>query len=243
MSTNAQVGAKYRMYFNYDNDKKVYIVPVLPEEIKITAKGQTTSIDIEKFGEVLCKAKRDAITISFSSFFPAVWGANYCACLQKDFKSPKTWHSWMIALEEAANPCHFVLEGSPFAINMYADVTSYTGQEKGGDVGTIHYTVELKEHRTPVVKKYTVKTTAKKTTTKASSSGSRTNNKVNERTYTIKSGDCLWNIAKKYYGSGAKYTTILNKNRSTLDAAARKHGRSNCNNGNLIYPGTTIIIP
>lgn len=47
------IGAKYRMYFNYDNDKKVYAVPVLPEKIKVTVKGQTTSIDLEKFGEVL----------------------------------------------------------------------------------------------------------------------------------------------------------------------------------------------
>lgn len=237
------IGAKYRMYFNYDNDKKVYAVPVLPEKIKVTVKGQTTSIDLEKFGEVLCKAKRDGMTISFSSFFPAVWGANYCACLKKDFKSPKDWHKWMIALENAAKPCHFVLEGSPFAINIYADITSYSGDEQGGDVGTINYTVELREHRTPVVEKYTVKTTAQKTTTKKTSSGSRTNNKAKTKTYTIKKNDCLWNISKKYYGNGAKYTTILNKNKSTLDKAAKKHGYSNCKNGNLIFPGTKIIIP
>ena len=63
------------------------------------------------------------------------------------------------------------------------------------------------------------------------------------KTYTIKKGDCLWNIAKKYYGNGAKYTTILNKNKSTLDKAAKKYGYSNCKNGNLIFPGTKIIIP
>lgn len=70
MSTNSEVGAKYRMYFNYDNDKKVYVVPVLPEKIKVTVKGSTTSIDLEKFGEVLYKGRRDAMVISFSSFFP-----------------------------------------------------------------------------------------------------------------------------------------------------------------------------
>lgn len=243
MSINGDVGAKYRMYFNYDNDKKVYIVPVLPEKIKITVKGQTTSIDIEKFGEVLCKGKRDAITISFSSFFPPLWGANYCACLQKDFKAPQKWHKWMLALENASKPCHFVLEGSPFAIDMFADIISYSADEQGGDVGTINYTVELKEHRTPSVTKYTVKTTKKKTTKKKTSSGKRTNNKAQAKTYTIKNGDCLWNIAKKFYGSGAQYTKILNANKSTLDKAAKKHGHSNCKNGNLIFAGTKIKIP
>lgn len=243
MSTNSEVGAKYRMYFNYDNDKKVYVVPVLPEKIKVTVKGSTTSIDLEKFGEVLYKGRRDAMVISFSSFFPAKWGANYCACMQKEFKDPKTWHKWMIALQNAANPCHFVLTGAPFAIDIYADVTSYSADEQGGDAGTINYTVELKEHRTPTVQKYTVKTTLKKTTTKKTSSGKRTSNKVKQKTYTIKRGDCLWNIAKKYYGSGAKYTKILSANRSTLDKAARKYGYSNCKNGNLIFAGTTIVIP
>lgn len=242
MSTK-NVYAKYRMYFNYDNDKKVYVVPVLPEKIKVSVKGQTTSIDIEKFGEVLCKGKRDAMVISFSSFFPSQWGAGYCACTQREFRSPKEWHYWLYDLMNASKPCHFVLEGSPFSINLYADITSYVGNEEGGDVGTISYTVELKEHRTPTVKKHTVKTTAKKTTTKTITSGKRVNNAITQRTYTIKKGDCLWNIAKKYYGNGAKYTTILNKNRSTLDAAAKRYGYSNCKNGNLIFPGTTIIIP
>lgn len=237
------VGAKYRMYFNYDNDKKVYVLPVLPEKIKVTSKGQTTSVDIEKFGEVICKGKRDGMVISFPCFFPAQWGAGYCACMQKEFKSPKTWHAWMLALQNASKPFHFVLEGSPFAINMYACITSYSGDEQGGDVGTINYTVEIKEYRTPTVKTYTVKTTPKKTTAKKTSSGSRTNNTVKAKTYTIKKGDCLWDIAKKYYGNGAKYTTILNKNKSTLDKAAKKYGYSNCKNGNLIFPGTKIIIP
>lgn len=231
---------KYRMYFNYDNDKKVYVVPVLPEKIKVTVKGQTTSIDIDKFGEVLHKGKRDAITISFTSFFPALYGANYCSCLKKEFKEPKKWHSWMIALENAANPCHFVLEGSPFAINMYADITSYSGTEEGGDVGTITYTVELKEHRKPTVSTYKKK--AKKPA-KKTNSGKRTNNKAKTRTYTIKKGDCLWNIAKKYYGSGSQYTKILNANKSVLDKAAKKHGYSSCRNGNLVFPGTKITIP
>lgn len=136
-----------------------------------------------------------------------------------------------------------MLTGAPFAIDIYADVTSYSADEQGGDVGTINYTVELKEHRTPTVQKYTVKTTLKKTTTKKTSSGKRTSNKVKQKTYTIKRGDCLWNIAKKYYGSGAKYTKILSANRSTLDKAARKYGYSNCKNGNLIFAGTTIVIP
>ena len=29
-----------------------------------------------------------------------------------------------------------------------------------------------------------------------------------EETYTVVAGDCLWNIARRFYGSGAQYTKI-----------------------------------
>lgn len=51
-------------------------------------------------------------------------------------------------------------------------------------------------------------------------------------TYTVKKGDCLWTIAKQFYGSGADYTKIYEANRSTIG-----------NNPNLIYPGQTFTIP
>lgn len=48
--------------------------------------------------------------------------------------------------------------------------------------------------------------------------------------YTVKSGDCLWTIAKKLYGNGADYKKI----------AAANPGISS---PNLIYPGQTLTIP
>ena len=62
-------------------------------------------------------------------------------------------------------------------------------------------------------------------------------------TYKVVSGDTLWAIAKKYYGSGAKYTTIYNANKSVIESAAKSHGRSSSNSGHYIYPGTVLTIP
>lgn len=56
-------------------------------------------------------------------------------------------------------------------------------------------------------------------------------------------GDTLWALAKKHYGSGAKYTIIYEANKSTIEAAAKAHGRSNSKDGHYIYPGTVLIIP
>lgn len=235
---------KYRMYFNYDNDKKVYVVPVLPEKIKVASKGKVTSIDIDSFGEVLHKGRRDAMVISFTSFFPAVYGANYCACLPREFKDPGQWHAWMLDLQEAAKPCHFVLEGSPFAINMYADITSYTGTEEGGDVGTITYTVELKEHRKPTVSTYRKKSKGK--AAKKTTSGKRISNNSKPKTYTVVSGDCLSVIAKKLknkYGIKTTSAALYKKNKDVIEKAAKKHGKSSSNNGWWIYEGTKLAIP
>lgn len=52
-----------------------------------------------------------------------------------------------------------------------------------------------------------------------------------KRTYTVKRGDCLWNIAKRFYGNGASYTKIYDANTNKIA------------NPNLIYPGQIFVIP
>ena len=52
------------------------------------------------------------------------------------------------------------------------------------------------------------------------------------KTSTVKSGDCLWNIAKKYLGSGADYSKIYELNKGTIGS-----------NPNLIYPGQVLTLP
>lgn len=180
MSINYSKVKSYRMYFNYDNDKQVYILPVLPEEIQITYKGETSSTTIEKFGEVLHKGKRGAAVIKFESFFPASW-SSYCACSRGEFKSPKDWNNWLKTLQEADKPCHFVLTKSPLGINLYADVTGYTPSEVGGDPGTIQYSVELKEHREPAIRM--LKSSSGHTS--KSSKKKRTNNRANSNRYKV----------------------------------------------------------
>lgn len=51
------------------------------------------------------------------------------------------------------------------------------------------------------------------------------------RTYTVRKGDNLWNIAKHYYGNGMYWARIWNANRSKIS------------NPNRIYPGEVLIIP
>lgn len=76
------------------------------------------------------------------------------------------------------------------------------------------------------------KTPEKPKTKKVASPKQKTQSKKPaQRTYTVKRGDCLWNIAKRYYGNGALYTKIYDANTHKIA------------NPNLIYPGQVFVIP
>lgn len=72
---------------------------------------------------------------------------------------------------------------------------------------------------------------AKKPSSGSTPSNTSVTPPTQNRTYTVKKGDCLWNIAKKYYGKGSLYTKIYEANRDKIK------------NPNLIYPGQVLKIP
>ena len=50
--------------------------------------------------------------------------------------------------------------------------------------------------------------------------------------YTVKKGDCLWAIAKRFYGNGSLYTRIYSANQGIIGG-----------DPNRIYPGQVLTIP
>ena len=53
----------------------------------------------------------------------------------------------------------------------------------------------------------------------------------NKKYHTVKKGDCLWNIAKKYYGDGRLYTKIYQANKDKIK------------DPHWIYPKQVLLIP
>ena len=52
-----------------------------------------------------------------------------------------------------------------------------------------------------------------------------------EKTYTVKTGDCLWSIAQQIYGTGEKWNDIYKANTDILS------------NPNLIRAGQVLKLP
>ena len=61
--------------------------------------------------------------------------------------------------------------------------------------------------------------------------------------YTVKNGDCLWLIAKRFYGNGADWKKIYNANKSAIEKDAKAHGYKSSSNGHWIWAGLKLTIP
>ena len=121
-----------------------------------------------------------------------------------------------------------------FDTNMKVTLEEYTIKEDAGEGFDVIVTIKLKQYREYSTK--TMKITIKQykpiaVEVPARPATTAPKPATTSRTYTVKRGDCLWNIAKKYYGKGNQYTKIYNANRDKIK------------NPNLIYPGQVLTIP
>lgn len=199
--------------------------PVLPEKVVVSYGSKNDSVQVCGVGEVTILQDSSAVTIQFSSCFPKKYFSGYRV---KQPPNPQKAMKQILSMKESKKPVRFSITG--MKLSMYCTIESFEIQEQGGDPETIYYTLKLKEYRSVKVRKIKVDVSTKKAT--ISSSEERTDNTQTGQTYTVVSGDCLWNIAKKFYGEGAKYTIIYDANREVIGG-----------NPNLIYPGQVLTIP
>jgi len=247
--------SSYEMWLTYNAEKNKIKFPVLPEKITIKNGGQNMSVNIVGLGEITIRRERKALTYSFSSFlpsssFPGI-ATSELVTTKKVKKKKKTVEETKVNKEpkpseivkkinswkEKKKPVHFIITGG--LVNCNCTIEDFNYEEVGGDVGTYQYSITLKEYREVEARKIKVKKKKKKSK-KGKKKSKKVSKKVPKRastkavpdTYTVKKGDCLWNIAKKFYGNGANYTKIYNANKKTIGS-----------NPNLIRPGQVLKIP
>lgn len=206
------------------NSDKI-MLPVNPESFAFTEKHNNTSVNVNSIGEVNLLGKRDLKTGTISSHFPKR-DRNYAN--NSGRQAPYTYINKLLSWKSSGKPVQLIITGTKINFQVTIETLKYGEQDGTGDV---YYDLTLKEYRAVEIKKTKLKKTKKKKTTKKKSKPKRPAAKKKTKTYTVKRGDCLWNIAKRFYGNGAQYTKIYNANRGKIK------------NPNLIYPGQKLTIP
>ena len=200
-----------------------FMLPVNPESFAFTEKHNNTSVNVNSIGEVNLLGKRDLKTGTISSHFPKR-DRNYAN--NSGRQAPYTYINKLLSWKSSGKPIQLIITGTKINFQVTIETLKYGEQDGTGDV---YYDLTLKEYRAVEIKKTKLK--KKKKTTKKKSKPKRPAANKKTKTYTVKSGDCLWNIAKKFYGNGAQYTKIYNANKGKIK------------NPNLIYPGQVLTIP
>lgn len=216
----------YRLYLKQDG--KQILLPVTPAEIETKTGNRNKAVYILNFGEMNLVKKAGLQEIRFTALLP---GRKY-GFVQTDgrFYEPEYFLNCFREYKVSAKPVQLIVfrklaDGTQlFCGNMDVILEEYTVTERGGEPGDFWVEMFWKEWKAAKSIRYSVR--SQDSGNILLEQGQERQVKEPAATYTVKTGDCLWNIAKKQMGDGTKYKEI-----------AQKNGISD---PNKIYPGQVL---
>ena len=182
---------------------------------------------VMKLGDIAIFNGNGLAQLSFSSFFPNhEYSFNAYSDIPKPYDLAHIFKEW----KNKGTVVRVILTGTDINQEMY--ITNYSYGEKDG-TGDVYYNMDLIEYR-PI----TIPVFSNVINTENSSRPPETNDKNSssnqQKTHKVKKGDCLWDIAQKYYGKGSLYPKIKEANKSKYPSLAKN---------NIIYVNWELIIP
>ena len=253
--------------FYFDTSYGVLAFPITPEELDIKSGSKNKTVTLISEGEVNILKSPSLTEIDFEARFPM---RKYPYA--REFKEFQSYFDIFEKLKEEKKSFRFIVARTTpggsrtWDTNLLVSLEELSTKEsvdEGDDVIVSFTLKQYKEYGIKILPKPIVdnggssgdngseggegtssaNSTTSTTTSTSTESRDTSTKKTSSSTYTVKSGDTLWGIAKKFYGNGAKWTTIYNANKSVIENAAKKHGKSSSSNGHWIYPGTKLTIP
>lgn len=212
------------------------LMPVTPAKLSVKINGKNTTVTLLNEGEINILKYPGLTEITLPLLFPMLTAdkrPDYYLALLERAKTQRLTTQFIIT---RATPSGQLL----YDTNIKVSVEDYTIDENASNGLDVSVEIKLKQYRDYSTKTVEIKNIVKQSNgdknqtaqTTASVKKSRsTSTAPKSKTYTVKSGDTLWGIAKKYYGDGAKYPKIYNANRDKIS------------NPNLIYVGQVLKIP
>lgn len=202
-------------------------IPVLPAKLNVSSPGKNERVTVLELGEVLLLRKKGLRILSWESFFP-VSKAPYTVGQIRD---PVSIIQAIQKARDQKSPVRFLITGTDLDCNLRMGIDSFEYEERSGELGDLYYTIKLYEWK-DISPKRIVLPEKKEEPAKTQEPERAGTPEQTSKTYTVKPGDCLWNIAKAIYGKGSDYTKIYNANKGVIGS-----------NPNLIYAGQVFTIP
>ena len=202
------------MYLKKD-DKDIFRFPILPSAVNVQDYAIMNDSNITGLGDVTVFGGKGLRTIEISSFFPnpkrKYKFVNYND-YPKQYDCVSKIKKWM----DKGEVLRFIVTGTEINFQVRITDFEYSEQDATRDV---YFTINLNEYRKIKISSTTPK--KKKTDNKDRTDTKETDNKPKQKTYTVKSGDTLYDIAKKHYGKGSDYKKIIEKNKSKYPSLAK----------------------
>ena len=210
--------------------------PVAPPSMSLTVNNQNETVTLVNEGQVNLLKKPGLTDIEFELLLP---NKQYPFAIYNNGFQPSSFY--LTALEKAKVD----QEALPFIVtrmfpdgqlmfdtNMMVSLEDYVIQEDAEDLGfDVRVTIQLKQWREYGTKKLKVQqASTTNSTQKVTVEKKRaTTGKKNPENYSVKQGDTLYGLAKKYLGDGTRYPEIQKLN--------------NISNPSIISVGQKIKIP
>ena len=219
---------------------KMYIdgalMPITPSKVKVKINNQNKTLTLISGEEINILKDAKLTDVSFDVVLPQVpypftnggaQGASSYLSLFESLKKSKTPFQWIL---NRSRPDGAAL----FYSNLTVGMEDYQITDDAKEGFDLTVSVKLKQYRafgTKTVQLTPAPAPSQPATATVQPAPRPAESAPKSSSYTVKSGDCLWNIAKKQLGDGSRWKEIYELNKDKIS------------NPNLIYPNQSLTMP
>ena len=212
------------------------LMPITPSKVKVKINNQNKTLVLISGEEINILKEAKLTDVSFDLLLPQVsypftnggaQSADYYLSLFERLKKSKEPFQWIL---NRSRP-----DGTGmFFSNLTVGMEDYQITDDAKEGFDLTVSVKLRQYRafgTKTVQITPSPAPSQPATATVQEPPRETTSAPKAANYTVKSGDCLWNIAKKQLGDGSRWKEIYELNKDKIK------------NPNLIYSGQSLTMP